>query len=101
VSPPVSARLQRANETAPATTAPATGRAGLKTIDPAALQALVDETMQDLLVPGAVVVIWADLTMSLNNQFTAQEMMVKVLDQIYALSPLPTTTTTTTTAGAP
>jgi hypothetical protein len=34
---------------------------------------------------------WAEL----DNQFTAQEMMVKVLDQIYALSPLAGTTTTT------
>ena len=40
-------------------------------------------------------VVWANLTMSLDNKFTAQELMVKVLDQIYALSPLPPTPVTT------
>ena len=33
-------------------------------------------------------VVWGNLTMSLDNKFTAQELMVKVFDQIYALSPL-------------
>jgi D-alanyl-D-alanine carboxypeptidase len=33
-------------------------------------------------------VVWGNLTLSLDNQFTAQTLMVKVLDQIYALSPL-------------
>jgi D-alanyl-D-alanine carboxypeptidase len=32
-------------------------------------------------------VVWANLTMSPEGKFTAQEMMVKVFDQIYALSP--------------
>ena len=31
--------------------------AGLKTFDPAALQTLLDTTMRDLLVPGAVVLL--------------------------------------------
>ena len=44
--------------TAPATTAAAPAEpAGLKPIEPEALQALVDETMKDMLVPGAVVVL--------------------------------------------
>ena len=47
-----------ATTTAAATTTPAvTGPAGLKTIDPAALQALVDATVQELGVPGAVVLL--------------------------------------------
>jgi hypothetical protein len=33
-------------------------------------------------------VVWGNLTLSLDNKFTAQELMVKVFDQIYALSPL-------------
>jgi len=47
-----------AGTTAPATTSgtPA-GPAGLTSIDPDALQALVDETMEDMLVPGAVVLL--------------------------------------------
>jgi D-alanyl-D-alanine carboxypeptidase len=40
-------------------------------------------------------IVWTNLTISLDNHFTAQDLMVKVLDQIYALSPLPPTTTTT------
>ena len=47
-----------AASTAPGTSAPAPAEpAGLKTIDPAALQALVDETMEDFLVPGSVVLL--------------------------------------------
>ena len=42
-------------------------------------------------------VVWANLTMSLGNKFTAEALMVKVLDQIYALSPLPPATTPTPT----
>ena len=45
-------------------------------------------------------VIWVNQTLSLDNQFTAQAMMVKAIAEIYALSPLaglPTATTTTTT----
>ena len=38
----------------PTTTPPASG---LKTIDPAALQAIVDETAKELLVPGALVLL--------------------------------------------
>jgi len=34
-------------------------------------------------------VIWSNLTMSLDNQFTAQVLMLKVLDAVYAQSPLP------------
>jgi CubicO group peptidase (beta-lactamase class C family) len=41
-------------------------------------------------------VIWGNLPLALDNQFSAQVLMLKVLDQIYALSPLPPTTTTTT-----
>jgi D-alanyl-D-alanine carboxypeptidase len=44
-------------------------------------------------------VIWANLTMSVEGKFTAADLMVKVLDQIYALSPLalPVTAVPTTT----
>jgi D-alanyl-D-alanine carboxypeptidase len=41
-------------------------------------------------------VVWGNLTLSLDNQYTAQTIRVKVLDQIYALSPLAPTTTTPT-----
>ena len=40
-------------------------------------------------------VVWANLTMTLDNHFTAADLMVKVFDQIYALSPLAGTATTT------
>jgi D-alanyl-D-alanine carboxypeptidase len=40
-------------------------------------------------------VVWGNLTLSLDNKFTAQELMVKVLDQIYALSPLAPQASTT------
>jgi hypothetical protein len=40
-------------------------------------------------------VVWGNLTLSLDNQFTAQTLTVKVLDQIYALSPLAATPVTT------
>ena len=33
-------------------------------------------------------VVWGNLTLSLDNTFTAVDVMVKVIDQIYALSPL-------------
>ena len=36
-------------------------------------------------------VVWSNLTMSLDNKFTAEDLMVKVLDQIYVESPLPPT----------
>jgi D-alanyl-D-alanine carboxypeptidase len=42
-------------------------------------------------------VIWTNLTMALDNQFTAVVMMLKLIDQIYEQSPVPPTTTTTTT----
>ena len=42
-------------------------------------------------------VIWSNLTMSLDNKFTAEVMMLKVLDQIYVQSPLPPQPTTTIT----
>ena len=42
-------------------------------------------------------VIWANLTMSLDNQFTAEVLMLKVLDQIYVKSPLPPAPPTTGT----
>jgi D-alanyl-D-alanine carboxypeptidase len=42
-------------------------------------------------------VIWGNLTLALNNQFTAQALMLKVLDQIYATSPLPPPAATTGT----
>ena len=47
-------------------------------------------------------VIWANLTMSLDNKFTAADMMLKVLDQIYApvTAPADRPPTTTTTAPA-
>ena len=46
-------------------------------------------------------VIWANLTMALNNKFTALELMLKVLDQIYVESPVPTPSATAapTTSG--
>ena len=46
-------------------------------------------------------VIWGNLTLALNNQFTAQVLMLKVLDQIYANSPVPPATATTGTVGSP
>ena len=42
-------------------------------------------------------VIWANLTMSLDNKFTAVVMMLKLIDMIYEQSPVPPATTTTTT----
>ncbi len=42
-------------------------------------------------------VIWGNLCLALNNQFTAQVLMLKVLDQIYVESPLPPKPTTTVT----
>ena len=46
-------------------------------------------------------VIWGNLTMALNNKFTALELMLKVLDQIYVESPLPppSATAAPTTSG--
>jgi D-alanyl-D-alanine carboxypeptidase len=46
-------------------------------------------------------VIWSNLTMALNNQYTAQVLMLKVLDQIYATSPLPSSPATTGTEHTP
>ena len=43
-------------EATPASDAPP-GGSGLKPIDPAALQAVVDKTIADLLIPGAVVLL--------------------------------------------
>jgi D-alanyl-D-alanine carboxypeptidase len=42
-------------------------------------------------------VIWGNLTLALNNQFTAQVLMLKVLDEIYVESPLPPRPTTSAT----
>ena len=40
-------------------------------------------------------VIWSNLTMSLDNQYTAVVLMLKVLDQIYVETPLPPKPTAT------
>ncbi len=50
---------------------------------------------------GMTLVIWANLTMSVQGKFTAVEMMHKTLDKIYEPSPLATAMemTTTTTTG--
>jgi D-alanyl-D-alanine carboxypeptidase len=42
-------------------------------------------------------VIWGNLTLALDNQFTAQVLMLKVLDQIYVEPPLPPRPSTTAT----
>ncbi len=42
-------------------------------------------------------VIWGNLTMSLDNKYTAAFLMLKVLDQIYVETPLPSKPTTTAT----
>ena len=42
-------------------------------------------------------VIWGNLTMALNNQYTAVVLMLKVLDQIYVQSPVPPKATATGT----
>jgi D-alanyl-D-alanine carboxypeptidase len=44
-------------------------------------------------------VIWGNLTLALDNQFTAVVLMLKVLDQIYVNSPLPPAPPTTGTTG--
>lgn len=44
-------------------------------------------------------VIWGNLTMALNNQYTAVVLMLKVLDQIYVNSPVPPAPPTTGTTG--
>ena len=46
-------------------------------------------------------VIWGNLTMSLDNKYTAVVLMLKVLDQIYVESPVPTPSATAapTTSG--
>jgi D-alanyl-D-alanine carboxypeptidase len=46
-------------------------------------------------------VIWGNLTLALNNQFTAVVLMLKVLDQIYVQSPVPPKPTTTGTVNIP
>ena len=46
-------------------------------------------------------VIWANLTKSLDNSWTAVDMMLKAVDQIYAMSPIPPTSTTDTSTTAP
>jgi len=40
-------------------------------------------------------VIWGNLTMSLDNKYTAASLMLKVLDQIYVETPLPSKPSTT------
>ena len=44
-------------------------------------------------------VIWGNLTMALNNQYTAVVLMLKVLDLIYVNSPVPPASPTTGTTG--
>ena len=44
-------------------------------------------------------VIWGNLTMALNNQYTAVVLMLKVLDMIYVNSPVPPAPPTTGTTG--
>jgi D-alanyl-D-alanine carboxypeptidase len=39
-------------------------------------------------VNDLTVVIWTNLTLSLDNRYTAELLMLKVLDQVYATSPL-------------
>ena len=39
-------------------------------------------------VNGVTLIIWTSLTLSLEGQPTANSIMLKVLDQIYAVSPL-------------
>jgi len=39
-------------------------------------------------VNDVTVVIWTNLTLSLDNRYTAEQLMLKVLDQVYATSPL-------------
>jgi hypothetical protein len=46
-------------------------------------------------------VIWGNLTMALNNQYTAVVLMLKVLDQIYVNSPIPPAPPTTGTTNSP
>ncbi len=45
-------------------------------------------------------VIWSNLTLSLNNQYTALELMLRMLDHIYVTSPLPPATATTGTTNS-
>jgi len=45
-------------------------------------------------------VIWGNLTMALNNQYTAVVLMLKVLDMIYVNSPVPPASPTTGATGA-
>jgi len=46
-------------------------------------------------------VIWGNLTLALNNQFTALVLILKVLDQIYANSPVPPAPATAGTVSSP
>ena len=46
-------------------------------------------------------VIWSNLTLALDNQFTAQVLMLKVLDAVYAQSPLPPPVTNTPVTNTP
>ncbi len=46
-------------------------------------------------------VVWSNLTMALNNQYTAEQLTLKVLDQIYVNSPLPPAPPTTGTTTSP
>ena len=46
-------------------------------------------------------VIWGNLTLALNNQWTAVVLMLKVLDQIYANSPIPPAPATTGAVSSP
>jgi D-alanyl-D-alanine carboxypeptidase len=40
-------------------------------------------------VSKMTLVVWTNLTVSLDGKVTANALMLKVLDQIYVLSPLP------------
>jgi D-alanyl-D-alanine carboxypeptidase len=46
-------------------------------------------------------VIWANLTLALNNQYTAEQLTLKVLDQIYVTSPIPPAPATTAPTNGP
>ena len=44
---------------------------------------------------GVTLVVWTNLAVSLDEKLTANELMLRVLDQIYVVSPLRPTTTAT------
>jgi D-alanyl-D-alanine carboxypeptidase len=46
-------------------------------------------------------VVWSNLTLALNNQYTAEQLTLKVLDQIYVNSPIPPAPATTGATSSP